>query len=248
MASRRAEPLIVSPCDPGARYPGKRGKGWEGCKVHLSGTCHEPEPDAAGQAPNLITNVAAAEATVPGAAMTEPVHDMLDAAGLLPGEHAVAAGDTSADLLLAARTRGITLAGPLLAGTSPQARAGGYTAEAFTIDREHQRVTCPQGATSIVRSPCRQRGTEAIVVRFAAGTCPGLPGPGPVHPLIPLRPPAVIAPARVHEAVAEARAAQTTGQCTARYNIRAGVEGTMRQATHVTGIAAPATSAWTRPA
>jgi Bacterial regulatory helix-turn-helix protein, lysR family/Transposase DDE domain len=33
-----------------------------------------------------------------------------------------------------------------------------------------------------------------------------------------------------------ARAAQPTSQWKARYNIRAGVEGTMRQATHVTGI------------
>jgi hypothetical protein len=56
--------------------------------------------------------------------MTTPVHDMLDAAGLLPGEHAVDAGYTSADLLLAARARGITLPGPLLASVSPQARAG----------------------------------------------------------------------------------------------------------------------------
>ena len=170
--------LIVSPYDPGARYSEKHGKGWEGYKVHISETCHEPEPDGARQAPNLITNVATTEATVPDVAMTEPVHDMLDAAGLLPGEHAVDAGYTSADLLLAARGRGITLVGPLLAGTSPQARAGGYTAEAFTIDWEHQQVTCPQGATSIVWSPCRQRGIEAIVVRFAADTCQACPAKG----------------------------------------------------------------------
>jgi hypothetical protein len=41
--------------------------------------------------------------------------------------------------------------------------------------REHQQVICPQGATSIVWSPCRQRGTEAIVVRFAADTCQACP-------------------------------------------------------------------------
>ena len=228
--------LIVSPYDPGARYSEKHGKGWEGYKVHVSETCQEPEPDGTRQAPNLITNVAITEATVPDVAMTEPVHDMLDAVGLLPGEHAVDAGYTSADLLLAARARGITLVGPLLAGTSPQARAGGYTAEAFTIDWQHQQVTCPQGATSIVWSPCRQRGIEAIVVRFAADTCQACPAKGLCTRSSRSGRQLSVRPREVHEAVAEARAAQTTGQWKARYNIRAGVEGTMRQATHVTGI------------
>jgi transposase len=228
--------LIVSPYDPGARYCEKHGKGWEGYKVHVSETCHEPEPDGTRPAPNLITNVATTEATVPDAAMTEPVHDMLDAGGLLPGEHAVDAGYTSADLLLAARARGITLVGPLLAGTSPQARAGGYTAEAFTIDWEHQQVTCPQGAASIVWSPCRQRGTEAIAVRFAAATCQACPAKGLCTRSSRSGRQLSLRPREVHEAVAQARAAQTTGQWKARYNIRAGVEGTMRQATHVTGI------------
>ena len=118
---------LVSPYDLDARYSEKRGKGWAGYKVHLSETCGEPEPDGTRQAPNLITNVATTEASVPGAAMTEPVHDMLAGAGLLPDEHAVDAGYTSADLLLGSRARGITLLGPLLSGSPPQARAGGYT-------------------------------------------------------------------------------------------------------------------------
>jgi transposase len=227
---------IISPYDLDARYSEKHGKGWEGYKVHVSETCHEPGPDDTRPAPNLITNIATTEATVPDAAMTEPVHDMLDAGGLLPGEHAVDAGYTSADLLLAARARGITLVGPLLAGTSPQARAGGYTAEAFTIDWEHQQVICPQGATSIVWSPCRQRGTEAIVVRFAAATCQACPAKGLCTRSSRSGRQLSLRPREVHEAVAQARAAQTTDQWKARYNIRAGVEGTMRQATHVTGI------------
>ena len=46
---------LVSPYDLDARYCEKRGKGWEGYKVHLSETCGEPEPDGTRQAPNLIT-------------------------------------------------------------------------------------------------------------------------------------------------------------------------------------------------
>ena len=43
-------------------------------------------------------------------------------------------------------------------------------------------------------------------------------------------------PRDLHEALAAARAEQATAQWKARYAARAGVEGTMRQATHVTGI------------
>src|ERR1017187_6581405 len=41
---------LVSPYDLDARYSEKRGKGWEGYKVHLSETCDEPEPDGTGPA------------------------------------------------------------------------------------------------------------------------------------------------------------------------------------------------------
>jgi transposase len=163
---------LVSPCDLDARYSEKRGRGREGCKARLSETCHEPEPDGTRPAPNLITSVATTEATVPDAAMTEPVHDKMAAAGLLPAEHVADAGYTSADLLPGARARGITLLGPLLSGSPPQARSGGYTAEAFTIDWDRQQVTCPQGVTSIVWCPCvQQEKRQAIVVRFAAAAC-----------------------------------------------------------------------------
>jgi hypothetical protein len=39
------------------------------------------------------------QATVPDVAMTEPIHDSLHAKDLLPGEHIVDAGYTSADRL-----------------------------------------------------------------------------------------------------------------------------------------------------
>ena len=180
--------------------------------------------------------VATTTATVPDVAMTEPIHDLLDAQHLAPGEHVVDAGYTSADLLLTARARGITLIGPLLADNSPQARNGGYTTDAFAIDWDNREVVCPQGATSASWNPCTQRGTEAIVVRFDAADC----GPCPVRDQcttatrrgrqLSLR------PREVHQAVQEARAEQETDQWAERYKIRAGVEGTMRQTTHVTGI------------
>ena len=173
---------------------------------------------------------------MPDAAMTEPVHDRMAAVGLLPAEHAVDSGYTSADLLLDARARGITLLGPLLSGSPPQARSGGYTAEAFTIDWDHQQVTCPQGATSVCWNPCRQRGTDTVVVKFAAGTCRACPVRDRCTRSTRSGRQLSLRPREVHQAVAAARAGQTSQQWKHRYNIRAGVEGTIRQATHVTGI------------
>nr|WP_202559852.1 transposase [Streptomyces sp. SID5914] len=63
-----------------------------------------------------------------------------------------------------------------------------------------------------------------------------MPGQEPVHPLDPVGPPAIPAPARTHEAVATARTGQDSQQRKSRYSIHAEVEGTMAQATHVTGI------------
>ena len=231
---------IVCPYDTDARYSEKRGTSWLGYKAHLTETVSDPagdDPDTGRPAaPNLITNVATTHAAVADAAMTEPVHDQLAAAGLQPAEHAVDAGYTSADLLLAARARGITLLGPLLADNSPQARSGGYTTAAFTIDWDRQQVTCPQGAASITWSPCSKRDTEAIVVRFPAAICQACPAKSNCTRSSRLGRQLSLRPRQVHETITAARASQDSQQWKDRYAIRAGVEGTIAQATHVTGI------------
>ena len=227
---------LISPYDLDARYSEKRGTGWVGYKVHLSETCHEPAPDGIRAAPNLLTNVATTAATVADAAMTETIHDTLDTKGLTPAEHVVDAGYTSADIALAARARGITLVGPLLEDTSPQARGGGYTTAAFTIDWDIEQVTCPQGAVNTSWSRCTQRGTEAIVVRFDTATCTPCPVRDQCTTATRSGRQLSLRPREVHEAVVAARAEQTTQHWHDRYKIRAGVEGTIRQTSHVTGI------------
>lgn len=232
---------LISPYDLDARYSQKREVGWGGYKVHFSETCDEPDPadgpdEGPAAWPNLLTMVATTTATVPDVAMTEPIHDLLAAGDLTPGEHVVDAGYTSADLLLAARARGITLVGPLLADTSPQARNGGYTTEAFAIDWDNNQVTCPQGKTSASWSPCTQRGTEAIVVRFDAADCAACPVREHCTTATRSGRQLTLRPRQVHQAVQQARAEQDSDQWAERYKIRAGVEGTMRQTTHVTGI------------
>jgi transposase len=230
---------IVSPYDPAARYSEKHGQGWEGYKVHLSETCSDPAADdpqtGRPAVPNLITSVATTDASVPDVAMTGQVHDELAGAGLAPGEHLADSGYISADLLLAARRRGITLVGPLMAATSPQARAGGYTAADFAIDWDHHQVTCPQDALSRTWSPTRHGNRDLIIVQFPATTCRACPARGQCTSARSGRA-LTLRPRDIHEAVEAARAGQSSQHWKDRYKNRAGVEGTIAQATHITGI------------
>jgi len=231
-----ARSRLVSPYDLDARYAEKRGKGWTGYKVHLSETCHEP--DAAGRrpAPNLITDTETTPAPMTDVEMTEPVHDALARRGLTPGEHAADSGYASADLLLAARARGITLLAPVPPDSSPQARSGGYAAAMFRIDWENKQVTCPQGAVSSSWAPARSKGTNIILARFAKATCQPCPARARCTTAVRSGRQLGFRHRRIHEALTAARAEQAGDAWQHRYRIRAGVEGTIAQATHVTGI------------
>jgi transposase len=229
---------IVSPYDLDARYGEKRGKGWLGYKAHYSETVSDPagdDPQTGRPArPNLVTETT--HACVPDVVMTGTIHDDMDAAGLPPGEHAVDSGYASAEELLAARARGITLIAPLPADASRQARTGGYTADMFTIDWDKTQVTCPEGAVSQYWSPCRQYGRDVIVVQFSARTCRDCPVRGKCTTATRSGRQLTLRPREIHEAVAIARAGQGTKAWQRKYAARAGVEGLMAQATHVTGI------------
>jgi transposase len=227
---------LRSPYDLDARHGEKRDTGWLGYKLHLTETCPGPAPDGSQPAPQLLTDVATTAATVPDQAMTEPVHHRLTARGLTPGEHAVDAGYTSVELLLAARARGIALLGPLRAATSAQARTGGYTTAAFTIDWDHQQVTCPQGRHSHQWYPCTQAGRPGIVVRFPAATCADCPVRDRCTTATGRGRQLTLNPRPIHEALTAARAEQATDAWRERYKIRAGVEGTIAQTAHITGV------------
>jgi hypothetical protein len=182
--------------------------------------------------------VATTDATVPDAAMTAPIHRDLERRGLLPGEHFLDSGYPSAHLVVSSRTDyGVTLVSPLLADASPQARAGaGYDRANFTVDFDAQTATCPQGQVSSSWSPASQRGTDKVVVTFAAATC----GPCPVRAACTTSKKArrqiTVPPREVHQARVAARAEQNTKAWQAKYAVRAGVEGTIRQAVAVTGM------------
>jgi len=244
---------LSSPYDIDARWGVKRDTFWNGYKVHVSETCDPPDADGAGdgvgagdadpperdgEPPNLVTNVATTDATVPDSAMTTPIHRQLAARGLLPAEHYLDSGYPSAELIAnSAKTFGITLITPVLADVSAQARAAaGFDRSAFTIDFDRQQATCPQGHVSSSWSPATQRGTETIVVTFATTTC----GPCPVRDQCTTskrqRRQLTVHPRDVHDAQREARARQNTTDWQAKYALRAGVEGTIRQGVAVTDL------------
>ena len=125
---------------------------------------------------------------------------------------------------------GIALIGPLLADTSAQARAGaGYARAGFTIDHDARTITCPQGKTAATWIPCAQHGRDTIVATFSARDC--VPCPARSLCTTSRRRQLSLPPRDLAEAQAAARAAETTAAFQADYARRAGVEGTMHQAT-----------------
>lgn len=243
---------LTSPYDTDARWGVKRDTFWNGYKVHLTEICHDdaPETSQAGHdqtghdqtgslpsRPNLITNVATTDASVADAAMTASIHQRLAERGLAPAEHYVDSGYPSAQLVAdAARLHGITLISPMLADVSRQAREGnGFHAGAFTIDWDHQQVTCPQGQRSASWIPATQRGREGIVVRFDTATCRACPVREQCTTAKRGGRALTLKPRPLHQTLRAARTEQDTRSWQAKYRIRAGVEGTIRQAVAVTG-------------
>ncbi len=229
---------LASPYDLDARYGVKRGSGWTGYKDHLTETC---DPDM----PRVITNVETTDATTDDVEMTPAIHQHLDNRRLAPAEHVVDAGYISAGHILTARNdHGITLLGPVGADTHQTRRssAGQEPAlpqAAFRIDWDARKVTCPQGAVSISWSSQRKpSGTPIARVHFATADC----NPCPLRSRCTTAANGkwgrslTLLPREQHELLARQRAEQQTPQWKARYDIRAGVEGTISQAVRRTRL------------
>jgi transposase len=242
---------IASPYDTDARWGAKREEFWLGYKLHVTETCDDPPSCSCGPAadgagagarghdkgcarpafPNLITHADTTDATVTDNQMTGVIDNELAGKNLAPGRHYLDSGYLSAALVVSEHARhGIALIGPLLTDTSAQARAGaGYARADFTIDYDAKTVTCPQGKTAATWIPCAQHGRDTIVVTFSARDC--VPCPARSLCTTSRRRQLSLPPRDLAEAQAAARAAETTAAFQADYARRAGVEGTMHQAT-----------------
>jgi hypothetical protein len=168
--------------------------------------------------------------------MTEPIHHDLARRDLLPTEHYVDSGYPSADLLVSSLTNfGVRLITPMLADTSPQARAGeGFDRTGFTIDWQTSTVTCPQGQTNASWTPAAQRGTDVIVVKFPGEVCQTCPVKTKCTTATRGGRQLTLRPQPIQQALDTARAEQTTTDWQRRYARRAGIEATIAQAVKVT--------------
>lgn len=217
--------LIASPYDVEARWSTKREQEWVGYKVHLTETC---EPDQ----PHLMTEVTTTPATTPDDNMLAPIHEKRAARDLLPAEHLVDKGYTSADVLVAAQADyGVQIVGPVAADSSWQARAKtGFAKAQFQVDWERKIVTCPQGKESLSWKANTYLATGVVwEARFAKAAC--LPCPSRAQCTQAKVEPRIIGfqERPQHEALQGRRAEQTTPEFRAAYAARAGIEGTHSQ-------------------
>jgi transposase len=219
-----AAQFISSPYDADARYACKSSTSWIGYKVHLSETCDEGLP-------RIITEVQTTTGPVADGDVTAPIHTALADKGLLPAQHIVDTGYLSAgQLVQAQRDFGLDLVGPARVDTSWQAKAGkGFAMEAFSIDWDAQRVTCPMGVHSSSWSPATEAGTAVVKVKFSATDCQACPhrsdcaGPTVTRRIITFR------TRDEYIALQAARHRQTTPEFRSLYALRAGIEGTLSQ-------------------
>ncbi len=229
---------LASPYDLDARYGVKRGSGWTGYKAHLTETC---EPDAL----HLITNVETTDATVDDTEMTQTIHQHLEKRQLAPDEHVVDSGYvTAAHILTAHNDHGINLLGPVGADTHHAKRGDGehapdLTQAAFFVNWDAKTATCPQGAVSASWSDqCKPSGTPITRVHFAHADC----APCPLRSRCTKAANGTwgrsltLLPREQQEVLARQRSEQQTTEWRARYDIRAGVEGTISQAVRRTRI------------
>jgi len=124
---------LTSPYDTDARRGVKRDTFCNGFKVHISETCAAPAPTEPDQGtgrrspaalkPNLITNVATTDATVPDSTMLEPIHQALRERELLPEERYLDFGCPRAELIVGSfQTFGVALITPVLLDHSRQGK------------------------------------------------------------------------------------------------------------------------------
>jgi transposase len=216
--------MINSPYDVEARYSAKRSTTWTGYKVHLTETCDEASP-------HLITHVVTTPATTTDVETPQLIHAALAAKELLPAEHLVDAGYVDAEILVGSQTEHqVEVIGPVATDHSWQARAQtGFEVACFAIDWEAQVVTCPPGNTSRKWSATHEHGRPIINIRFEAKACAACPvrqqcthsAKGPRE--------LTLHPREQHHALQTARQLQQTPAFKARYQGRAGIEGTLSQ-------------------
>jgi transposase len=223
---------LQSPYDPEAHYSTKRQMEWSGYKVHVTETCDE---DSA----HLVTHVETCPAMQPDMASTAGIHQCLADKGLLPAEHFVDAAYVDAALLVGSRRdHGVSLEGPVRAvAKRPSEAEQAYEQHHFAIDWERERVTCPQGKTSVTWRVGRDAvGAPRIQAVFSRTDCGACATRHLCTSAKEARRSVYFHPRAEYEALNAARARMHDPAWKKRYHVRAGVEGTLSQAVRAFGL------------
>jgi transposase len=227
-----AAKTINTPYDVDARYSVKRTTTWTGYKVHLTETCDE-------ETPHLITQVHTSPATTPDGHILPAIHAALAEKELLPDEHLVYAGYVDSEVVVTSQTEHqVQVVGPVSVDNSWQAREGiGFTVACFSIDWEARRVRCPRGTGSLKWSETHdQHGQPVINIRFDAVACAACPDRAQCTRSARGAREMTLRPRAQHEALQAARQDQQTPEFKARYEDRAGIEGTLSQGLRVADL------------
>ena len=222
---------IHSPYDVDARYSCKNTTVWTGYKVHLTETCDV-------QHLHVITDVQTTSGTTNDQEMIPIIQSQLLQKQLLPAEHFVDSGYTTAEILVENQRNGIDLVGPVKQDPSWQRRAAeGYEASAFQIDWERRQAICPQGQSSQRwRDGHTAYGTALVRIQFAPAVCHACSVRSHCTRSHKQGRGLAIHPRETYEVVQAARQRQTESAFKQRYHKRAGVEGTVSQGVSAFGL------------
>ena len=126
---------------------------------------------------------------------------------------------------------GVRLVGPVRPDVSWQAQANqGFDIAHFAIDWEARKVTCPEGKTSVLWKPGKDRwGNEAIHTEFARRECLACRSRPLCTRATTEGREMTLRPRERHEAMQMARVQQETAEWKVEYAARAGIEGTISQ-------------------
>jgi transposase len=217
-----------SPYDVEAHHSVKRTQGWDGYKVHLTETCDVDTP-------NVITHVLTTSAVVADVECTQVIEKALIAKGMQPGEHVVDGAYVSAALFISSRERGTVLLGPGRNVQGWQAhKEGAYDLTKFVVNFKQRNATCPQGKVSTGWKEKRRR--NRIYVAFKRADCEPCQFRALCVKSAKDARSLSILPEAEFEALQLQRAMNVETGWAQRFDVRAGIEGSLSQGVRAFGL------------
>ena len=201
--------------------------------VHVTESCDE-------DGPHLVTDVQTTPAPISDFDMIPPIQAALGQRDLLPHEQLLDAGYvTAAHMISSQADYGIDLVGPIALDNSWQAQAAtGFGTADFRIEWSAQTAWCPQGCQSVLWMARQDRnGHEVIHIKFAAKDCLGCPVRSQCTHAVKEPRSIMIRAEPTYQVLQHARQRQQTPAFKELYAKRAGIEGTLSEAS--TGVWTP---------